>query len=609
MTRFRSPLCLGVFTAIGALGLNPQADAAPSMFWPDSDPGVARATQPMPKRRLKARVRPAKTEKLEKQAAKPQGPLIISISIQHQKLKVYDNNGLFAETPISTGMTGHPTPLGVFSVIQKHKYHRSNIYSGAPMPYMQRITWSGIAMHAGVLPGYPASHGCIRMPMAFAVKMWGWTRMGARVVVTPGEIAPESFAHPLLITHKPAAGAESPMAAVKPAPADGKSDKASPMASGGEPAVPVAASAPATPALRTRIGSRPDAAMITPDRSRDLVRTANAGASLPGDAGSPTLTDGVPSDAKPSAAPDNRPRPVAPLTAAASPSATVAEQAVDADKLASDKLDAAVAEAIGAAPRQKSPEAAPASAPVKVAAAGDAGSESIDNAMAMSADMKQPEAKSVQTPASEAPKVADVSKGVPAAVVTLPSAPSGPETKTSVAATASDAASKDQTRVADPDKPVAPATASLPKRTGQISVFVSRKDGKLYVRQNFAPVFDVPITIAPSDRPLGTHIFTAEADKDDSFRWSVVSLPTLTRPELRDEDRTSRRRKVAGAVETKNVPQPNSAAEALSRLAIPADAMATITDSLTPGGSIIVSDQGIAAGETGEGTDFIIRLR
>ena len=66
--------------------------------------------------------------------------------------------------------------MGVFSIIEKHKMHDSNIYSGAPMPYMQRITWSGVAMHAGVLPGYPASHGCIRMPMSFAVKMWNWTK-------------------------------------------------------------------------------------------------------------------------------------------------------------------------------------------------------------------------------------------------------------------------------------------------------------------------------------------------------------------------------------------------------------------------------------------------
>ena len=112
---------------------------------------------------------------------------MIAISINKQNMKIYDANGFFAETPISTGMRGHPTPMGVFSVIAKEKLHHSNIYSGAPMPYMQRITWSGIAIHAGVLPGHPASHGCIRMPMAFAVKMYGWTTMGARVVITPDE--------------------------------------------------------------------------------------------------------------------------------------------------------------------------------------------------------------------------------------------------------------------------------------------------------------------------------------------------------------------------------------------------------------------------------------
>ena len=110
-------------------------------------------------------------------------------------------------------MKGHPTPMGVFSIIQKHKLHHSNIYSGAPMPFMQRITWSGVAMHAGVLPGYPASHGCIRMPIAFAMKMWTWTRMGARVVVTPGELMPATFAHALLPTQKVA---PQPVAAVEP---------------------------------------------------------------------------------------------------------------------------------------------------------------------------------------------------------------------------------------------------------------------------------------------------------------------------------------------------------------------------------------------------------
>ena len=145
-------------------------------------------------------------------------------------------------------------------------------------------------------------------------------------------------------------------------------------------------------------------------------------------------------------------------------------------------------------------------------------------------------------------------------------------------------------------------------------MFISRKDSKLYVRQNFAPLFDVPVTIAPSDRPLGTHVFTAEVDKDDAnvLHWSVVSLPAPTRnAERRDEDeRVSRRRKMAGAAEMKpSAPEPDSPAEALDRLTIPADAMARIAEALSTGSSIIVSDQGIAGGETGEGTDFIVSLR
>mgnify|MGYP003694326581 CR=1 FL=1 len=168
-------------------GCRSQADAAALFYWQDSDPSYYRPAPMAQPRKPKARRPSAKTEAAIKETnAKPQGPLIIAVSIDQQKVRVYDANGLFAESPVSTGMKGHSTPMGVFSVIQKNKMHRSNIYSGAPMPYMQRITWSGVAMHAGVLPGYPASHGCIRMPMAFAVKMWNWTRMGARVIVTPG---------------------------------------------------------------------------------------------------------------------------------------------------------------------------------------------------------------------------------------------------------------------------------------------------------------------------------------------------------------------------------------------------------------------------------------
>ncbi|MES1147850.1 MAG: L,D-transpeptidase, partial [Bradyrhizobium guangdongense] len=190
--------------------------------------------------------------------------------------------------------------------------------------------------------------------------------------------------------------------------------------------------------------------------------------------------------------------------------------------------------------------------------------------------------------------------------------PDAPATAAAPAQPAATDAKKDQTRAADPAPAAKPEP---PKRAGQIAVFISRKDSKLYVRQNFAPLFDVPVTIAASDRPLGTHVFTAEVDKTDTnaLRWSVVSLPVSVRAvEREDEGRTARRQRMGAAVipvAAKPVVVPNSPAEALDRIQIPADTMAKINEMLTTGGSIVVSDQGINQGETGEGTDFIVRLR
>ncbi len=154
---------------------------------------------------------------------KPQGPLTIAISISQQRLKIYDAQGLFAESPVSSGKAGHSTPRGVFSIIQKRKWHRSNLYANAPMPYMQRITWSGVALHAGVLPGYPASHGCVRLPNAFAAQLWTWTRPGARVVITHDELTPAEIAHPQLASLIPTsnqANTEKPAAAPTDKPQD-----------------------------------------------------------------------------------------------------------------------------------------------------------------------------------------------------------------------------------------------------------------------------------------------------------------------------------------------------------------------------------------------------
>ena len=126
--------------------------------------------------------------KLKESEKPPAGPMSIVISIKEQRLTVYANGQPFAHSPVSTGVPGHPTPQGVFNVIQKNLHHRSNLYSDAPMPYMQRITWSGVAMHEGKLPGRPASHGCIRLPREFAQRLWAWTRIGARVIIVQDDV-------------------------------------------------------------------------------------------------------------------------------------------------------------------------------------------------------------------------------------------------------------------------------------------------------------------------------------------------------------------------------------------------------------------------------------
>ena len=144
-----------------------------------------------------------KTHELEQKPKSQEvvkGPLQIIVSIADQQISVYDDGRLLARSSVSTGVPGHPTPVGVFSVIGKELWHRSNIYSAAPMPYMQRITWSGIALHAGVVPGHPASHGCIRLAKDFAIRLWHLTKRGTRVIIAANNVDPLQVASPRLFS-------------------------------------------------------------------------------------------------------------------------------------------------------------------------------------------------------------------------------------------------------------------------------------------------------------------------------------------------------------------------------------------------------------------------
>jgi len=314
----------------------------------------------------------------------PKGPLQVVVSIGGQRVTLYDNGVRIAQGPVATGMRGHATPTGVFSVIQKDRYHRSNLYSNAPMPYMQRITWSGVALHEGPLPGHPASHGCIRLSHDFASRLWLITKLGARVIVARNDVIPIDFAHPHLFVPKP-----------KPS----------------EPPVG---------------GSEAEA-------SAQLVASTT------------------------------------------SPSATSPEMVVPM------------------------------------------------------------------------------------------------------------------------------------KRTGHVAVFVSRTEKKIFVRQGFAPLFDMPVTIDDPDLPLGTHVFTAMevTNNGTSMRWNVMTMPG-EQPRIAEPSGRNKTGKHAipppksGEGKATTTPQ-----QALDRIHIPQEAIDRIGELLIPGSSLVVSDQGLGP-ETGTGTDFIV---
>ena len=126
----------------------------------------------------------------------PSGPLVIVVSIPEQQASVYRNGVRIALSTVSTGKKGHETPTGVFTILQKHKDHKSDLYNSAPMPYMQRLTWDGVALHAGALPGYPASHGCVRLPLEFARRLFEVTTFGITVIVANDASAPAEVSHP-----------------------------------------------------------------------------------------------------------------------------------------------------------------------------------------------------------------------------------------------------------------------------------------------------------------------------------------------------------------------------------------------------------------------------
>ncbi|MFM9846856.1 MAG: L,D-transpeptidase [Hyphomicrobiaceae bacterium] len=435
-------------------------------------------------------------------AKAPEGPILAVISLSSQRINVYGRRGHLAQSAVSTGMPGHRTPTGVFSVIQKNRYHESNIYSGAPMPWMQRLTWSGIALHGGVVPRYPASHGCVRLPHEFAARMWDMMRIGARVVVSPHDVEAVSFTHAAL-----------PVPAMTDKPAETVADRQM-----GPPTFEMAAASSAT-LTGGRLETSALAANVEgPQRRARVARTAAVANARAAEAA------------------------LKPAQATAKKTAVAANAARTEFKRAERGLTAAEARLAALAKRKT----------VKPEAEG-AARKAIDVAKARLADATEKEVR-----ASEA--------------------------ATAAAQTAREAQLKRDTAAAQLQ-----ATASALE---PVSVFVSAKEGRIYLRQGFTPLMDAPATIRDTGERLGTHLFKAISTSEDGSKveWLSVTVPDAG---------------AEGRMEAMRDRQLKKAQQALDRIEIPANIRAEIANRLWAGASLIVSDHGLNH-EIGRGTDFVV---
>src|ERR1700756_2083652 len=198
-------------------------------------------------------------------------------SIKSQQVTFYDADGWILRAPVSTGVKGRETPAGVFAVVEKDRDHRSTMYDDAWMPHMQRITWNGVALHGGPLPGYAASHGCIRMPYGFAEKLFDKTRIGMRVIISPNDAAPVEFSHPALFVPNAEAVAAAPARAEPLAREAAEAAKTADEAKkGAATAVREAASLTASLRKLEWLKSRADAEVAFADKALAAAKTDQA---------------------------------------------------------------------------------------------------------------------------------------------------------------------------------------------------------------------------------------------------------------------------------------------------------------------------------------------
>ena len=425
-------------------------------------------------------------------------PVMAIVSLRKQRVTVYDSEGWTMRAPVSSGRTGYETPAGIYSILQRKVEHYSNLYDDAAMPFMQRLTWSGIALHAGQLPGYPASHGCVRMPSSFAERVFEGTRLGMRVIVMRDDIAPTPFAHPKLFR-------------------------------------------PWSEELASRVAAAPRLVAV-----------------------------------------DAEPEPITPHRDLRKLSAAKAAEAELAARRLEDARRAAAA---------KQKEAALAYRTLRIAQSAKLRAE---------AQLRQAER---QLEDARDPAAADEAKA--RAVANLAQADAEFERVRSQVQPVLDEVARLREVAAEAQKTKTAAeeeAREARRKIAPIAVFVSRATKRLYVRQGFQPLFDAEVAIADADKPMGTYVFTALAyeNGETDLRWNAVSMYGGSEGQHASAKGHVLRDDGSNAM----LPDVTGARAALERINIPDDALERISAVISPGSSLIVSDEPLSR-ETGPATEFI----
>lgn len=427
-------------------------------------------------------------------------PVLAVVSLRSQRVSVYSARGKMLEAPVSTGMPGYETPAGIYSILQKKRDHYSNLYNDAAMPFMQRLTWSGIALHAGALPGYPASHGCVRMPYDFAGQLFEMSKKGMRVLVVREDISPVDFAHPALFKPGP----------VQPAPGDDRAPGTVHMSSDQSAAQLVNVAVAPVQTRRSIIAAKEAAAVAAAKKADEARRTANR----------------IGRDA------------------------AVFEDVLDTAESAKRRAAARIEEA-----------------GLLVVSAGSAFAEEL---------------KAIKAKAQE--RLVAAQAQIDAVYA------EGKEKIDAARAAREVAKAAEAARIAAQKEALAAAGAP-------VSVFISRKTQRLYVRQAHQALFESEVTIAKPTARIGTTVFTATSwtDDDAELHWiatSMYSSPGYGPRQRGEPARTS----------------PEAAKAAIERISMPQETMDRINDLVSPGSSLIISDEAMSSKETGEATDFVVLM-